>query len=301
MSNSVSYGYLRPHPDTININHIKFVINDEEFDQSSKNKPLWDYATPVEINAEINLDRESVLNQCGFDADSSPNEQPALAGLLTWFCTKTKQRGSSAPVAIEGNTCTLRCSIPGELLGGSIQATAHVVLARPGKSRPLAVTATMPGSRLWESDRIEIALEGTASKFAIAPINFKDAGLSPVSAMWKIDISGEMLIPAQAGVRVYLNTHHKLVTRMLESPSSPEAKMWENYLNVEVLNQLLLHTRTLAEDESILDDELFSGSLGESIFVLGQSLFPDQSLSDIAQDPTRIAAVAQAAVFGKEK
>lgn len=301
MSNIVSLGFMPPSEKSIALTQFFYLIDGERFPAESSNRPTWDYETPVRAEAELDVNLRELIRSTGFATYVSDEELPEFKGFISWTSTKTKQRGAGQPQVLKEGKNTFTFEVDGELIGGTLQADVHVVLSKRGFADGDAVVPETLGSRLWVSERVELELEGTASRFTMAPLNFKELGMQPSNAMWRIEMASDLLVPAQAGVRVYINTNHKVALKMLEQPGAPEAKLWSKFLYADVFYQLLMKSQVLSESEEIIDSELFPGSLGESVYLLSCSVFPNEPLDEIALDPTRVAAFAQALAFeGKQ-
>lgn len=72
--------------------------------------------------------------------------------------------------------------------------------------------------------------------------------------------------------------------------------MWHQFLEADVISQLLLHGSKHASDLKDLTAE-DEGSLGESIKSLFDSLFPGQDPESFNERPNALTAAAQALVF----
>lgn len=301
MSNAVSFGYNRPSQDSIEIIDFKVVIDGEAFDSKTEELPTWDYESKVEVFAELDFDFERFTKEAGFISFAADEDLPEYSGLISWSCNKTRQRGASPRQSLHDGKNTLHFELDSLLLGGELQIAINVDLETPGVAYEDLIPPERPGSRLWASYPLRIRLEGDGSQMSITPLDFKETGIRPQMAMWKVQVSPDVLLPVQAGLRILINTAHPTSRRMLEKGSGKEKQMWERYLQTDIVTQLLLRAPSLDEIENLESHSLFSGSLAESIFNLAQALFPEKPYADIANDPATLFATVQAFTFKESK
>lgn len=295
-SRFVSFGYEHPSEDAISVDSVIFSIGEITITDDIESMPAWDYETPIHCKASCSLDLGSFTEQCGFDV-TSRNPRPKFGLQLVWTATKTRQKGHSEVRELLDGSNSVEFTVQGDRLGGTLQVRLEVSLISPGVPVADAVSPEVKGCRIWESDKYELDLEGEGSRFTVAPIDFKKAGIEPSNAMWRFEVANDLLSPAQTGIRAYINVGNKTSLRMLEKPSSAEAKMWKAFLNTEVIIQLLSLSDDVAEQEDLMHSEYYEGSLAESVVLLADILFPGEPLIDISRDATRLNSVAQAYVF----
>lgn len=295
-SRLISLGYEHPELDALTIDSVRFSIGDVELTDDLESMPAWDYETPIHCAASFSVDLREFSKGCGFNT-ASEAPAPRFGVQLVWNATKTKQKGHSPVQELRDGHGATQFKVQGDRLGGTLQVWLEVFLLAPGEPLEGHVAPRIRGSRIWESERFEIDLEGTGSRFTVAPIDFKKAGLEPSGAMWRFEISNELLAPSQNGIRVYVNVGNKTALRMLEKPNSAEAKLWKAFLNAEVIVQLLSLADEVAEQEDLVNSEFYEGSLAESVSLLAEILFPGEPLTDISRDVSRLNAVAQAHIF----
>lgn len=292
-SKRISLGYEYPDDDAISINSCCFVIGDIEITEEIE-IPAWDYETPVSFMMECSVNLLEFAESCGFD---SSQQLPEFEAQLVWYATKTKQKGHSDHAVLKDGTNSLKFTAMGQLLGGSLQVKLQISLSKPGTPLPHHVPPRIKGCRIWESPRYDLDLEGGASRFTVAPIDFKKAGIQPLDAMWRFEITSELLVPAQSGIRAYINTANKTSLKMLNKPNTAESKLWMSFLHADAIAQILSLSSQVAEDESIQESDFFEGSLAESVILLADALFPGEPLEDISRDTSRLLAVAQTHIF----
>ena len=301
MSKAVSFGYQRPSAQCVEVIRLAVLVDDEEFDSETPSFPTWDYESKVSIVAEVDVDLERLAMESGYVSFAAEEDFPVFSLLASWSSNKTKQRGSSPRQVLENGRNVIEHEIDNSLLGGELHSTIQIDLLQPGVAFEDAVVATRPGSRLWASDVLRVRLEGNSAQMPLIPVNFADALIEPQQAMWKIDISRDLLRPVQAGMQVYINTGHPMALRMLEKETGKERNLWNAYLNADIITRMLLHADGLTEIEGLDENPLFPGSLAESILNLAQALFPRTPFEDIPSDPALVFATSQALAFKEVK
>lgn len=297
MSKAVSFGYQRPSVQCIEVIRHAVIVGGEEFDSETTTFPTWDYESNVSIVAEVDVDLERLAKESGYVSFAAEEDFPVFSLLVNWSSNKTKQRGSSPRQVLKNGRNFIETKPNNSLLGGELHSTLQIDLWKPGVAFEDAVVATRPGSRLWASDVLRVRLEGNSAQMPLIPVDFTDARIEPKRAMWKIDISRDLLRPVQAGMQVYINTGHPLALRMLEKESGKERSLWNAYLNTDIITRMLLHADGLTEIEGLEENPLFPGSLAESILNLAQVLFPQTPFEDIPTDPSLVFATSQALAF----
>lgn len=216
MSNAVSFGYNRPSQDSIEIIDFKVVIDGEAFDSKTEELPTWNYESKVEVFAELDFDFERFTKESGFISFAADEDLPEYSGLISWSCNKTRQRGASPRQSLHDGKNTLHIELDSLLLGGELQIAINVDLETPGVAYEDLIPPERPGARLWASYPLRIRLEGDGSQMSITPLDFKETGIRPQLAMWKVQVSPDVLLPVQAGLRILINTAHPTSRRMLE-------------------------------------------------------------------------------------
>lgn len=299
MESGLSFGYPVPSPELVTLRDLHFTYDGTPIhDEESGDEQKWDYQTSVGCHCEIEVDFENFLQEMGIPYD---NYRDVVVGAtLVWSASSTKQRGSTEPIPVCGGINKLSLDLAGKDLGGSLTVEPKIILL--ANSAPLldSITATEPGSILWEGSPTSLQLEGEGARFPIVPIDFSDRGLEPSNAMWRIFFTGGLSAPVQAAMQIYVNTSNKITLRVLNKPTSQESKMWHRFLQIDVLSSLLQYGADHAEElEHISADD--QGSLGESILILYRILLPDESPSNLRDDFSRINAIAQAHVIENEK
>lgn len=298
MSSAISFGYTQPSDDCFHIDKVEFQVGELVFDPATPPELAWDYETPIHARVILDVDFTKLLEESGFS--DVPENRDIFAAHLLWFSSKTKQKGRGKRIILGHGKNEVRFGVPGELLGGSIHVEVAVNLAKPGLAAEGAIVASTRGNRLWSSPIRSLMLEGEGARFTISPINFKDRQLEPADAMWKINIENDLFMPVQSGVRVYLNSGNRTTRAHLDKPDTKESKLWEKFLNAEIISQLLLHSDPSDFDHwHNSEDVLKEGTLGESVDILFNAIFPEAMLEDVQADIPLLFARVQEFVFGQ--
>lgn len=293
MATNLSFGYPVPSDDAFKIESFDFEIDGVPVSNQDDDEPFSYYST---VNCQVSLrtDLSRVLRESGFLTEDFPLVELGVG--LVWFSSATKQRGSDSIEVLRDGLNELSLELSGEILGGDLDV--HIVVFLRNTKLPTGerLAPSENGTILWESPRRSINLEGEGARFTIAPRDFKKTRFEPSNAMWRIVFVAGLLAPAQSAVIVYINTGDKQARAMIEKPNSKESKLWHQFLEIDVISQLLIHGATNAEQlrEITIEDE---GSLGESIKVLFDSLFPDQDPETLLENIPLITATAQSFVM----
>lgn len=276
MTAPVSLGFLQPRADRIATGPwlLSAAGTDEVEDPHSL--PDWDYSTLVRVERRLYVDVQGVLDDCGLREDSE------LRAVLTWHSTWTGLRGAGAAIRITDGGNVLQVAVPGELLGGQLNLEVRLVLGR--KAHRIDELAPLrPGSTLW-SDSTRVRLEGSGTRFPVVPVPFSQTGLAGGRrGLWCLSLEASDLADSALGsIRLYLNSEHQAVQRLLEVPDSPESQMLAAYLQFDVTRQLVLYT--LRNEDLLLDVAYDAGSVGDLMSSLLVRLYPDRDLGTVRGD-----------------
>lgn len=297
MFDTISVGYPTPSSESVSADDARFYINGTPVSDDGKDEP-FSYYSEVTCDLDVDIDLPRVLRESGYP--QALHTEVELAVSLIWFSSATKQRGSSAPKDVVDGINSLSLTLDGTQLGGDLTVHCVIFVKSVPKSSEVTLYPSQIGSIMWQSEKYVLRLEGEGARFTIAPLDFKAVGLTPTDSMWRIEFTGSIVAPAQSAIMVYINSGNKYAMTMLEKPNTRESKLWHAFLETDVITQMLIHGTNNSEELSELteDDE---GSLGESIMILFNSMFPGQAIDSLQQQPTHLAAAAQAFVFRDQK
>lgn len=299
MKSKLSYGYLLPSQNSASLVDFSFSIGDIAVVGSTSDEQPWDYESPVTCHFSINIDKEQILQESGLsDHADKLGDRPLIGIVLSWFSTKTKLRGSSTPRPLSTGINELTLKIDGQLLGGSLIVNATIALLDNITHSSPSLAPRTRGTILWSSDKVVLPLEGSGPRLAMSPINFKKAGINPSDALWLVQISEHLDAPASSAIRILINTSNPITMKMLENPNTPESNNWQKEIETELLTLLINRGASQMETTTVKYEE---GSLGETISVLINALFPFASLSDLSGEPEWVAATVRASVFNRKE
>jgi hypothetical protein len=164
--------------------------------------------------------------------------------------------------------------IPGTLVAGDVHVSTQIVLAHSGE-RSNVVTAHYPGSVLWE-DRVQVSLEGTASRFPMEVVDFRTAHWAPYGAAgWYLSWnSDELHDPLLRNVRLFINKGHLPVVESVQAAQPTlEQNAIRSAIYCDVGRQLI--RGALENDEFVDAPETFmEGSTGRAVLRMLKANFP---------------------------
>lgn len=298
MAGQISLGYLQPSDECIVINEVQYQVGDEIVVNPRRVEEIvWDYETPVMARVKFDVNLRRIIEESGFSYRDENLD--IFKACLRWSSNRTKQKGTGQSLVLRDGENQLEFSVPGERIGGTIHLYLSISLAHSGTPLQGQVVANEVGNRIWERKLPSLPLEGVGSRFSMTAVDFKAEFISPADAMWMIQIENDLFMPAQTGVRVLLNTNHKTTLLHLEKPDTKLAAMWESFMQAEIITQLLLNTdaEDLTHWNEANEDEK-EGTLGESISIIQQAIFPGVILEEIQADIPSVFGKVQAFVFG---
>jgi hypothetical protein len=119
-------------------------------------------------------------------------------------------------------------------------------------SDPLA--ASRPGSILWQ-DEIAISLEGSASRFPVAVLDFAEVIGLANGAAWTLEWSpGDLDQPVLGSVRLLVNRNHGPVVTAVSGGDDPRSLAIASMIQFDVARSFL---RTALRDDALLGGESF--------------------------------------------
>jgi len=228
--------------------------------------PGWDFSSNLAVGVRLQADLAGARSDCGLPADS------ALAALIHWRSSRTNLRGGSPKVELVEGINELHLDLDGGELGGRLELEVRVVLDEGQGDEPLA--PTQPGSILW-SERGSVDLEGQAERFPVELRDFRAAGLRGAGGAWVLHWdSTDPEWSASAAVRLWLNSRHPIVERLIEETPDPIAL---SVLKHDVTRQLI---DVALDNEQLVGQEWGAGTLGAALVERVGAVFPGLSLDD---------------------
>lgn len=289
----LAYPYLRPEPTVVEAEPWALLIGEDEHPVPDAIED-WDYNLDLRLQRGVDIDASAVREQCQLPRDAS------LAIAVIWRATGSGLFGRSAyePLSAAGRSVhRLDVAISGEDVGGTLIVETVLVLAAPvydaGELAPHRA-----GSVLW-SDRVTTRLQGDASQFPIAIVDFGRTSL-PEDAAWHLEISGSLDSAAMGSLLLLVNERNATVAEAFGRAARPRPvdKVVLSAVYADVARTLIEHALTWDEfvDGARFDDETLGAMLMD---VFGQ-LFGGRTILDVrlrGQDaPSLVATEVQSAV-----
>jgi hypothetical protein len=296
MATPVSYGFLRPDPSRVMAGTPAVASGDSEVPVNGTAR-AWDYLTPVRVAWQLRVDLDGIRTDCGL------TERSVLAGIITWHSSWTGLRGGGRSIPLNSGENVLNLELPGEVLGGRLRLEAQVVLAEhdPGAPPP---APQRPGSHLWRAQAL-VVLEGSASRMPTVPVDFGTEYIAGGgNGAWYLDCDTTDLAASAGGaVILYLNTGHRQIREMLDTPSTERSKLIMSGIKYDVTRQLVL---VALHHEQLTDSsDLEAGTLGAMLRGLLRRYFPSRPLhqlrADYEGDPGEFEAELQAKAWTVEQ
>lgn len=216
----------------------------------------WDYATETVIECQVSLDVDRVVKGTRLGSDA----RLSVACLVD--CPSTLRREVSTAVIPDlygdEKVRTLRLPLPVGQFATSITLSRHLVLLDPGDSADEGA-AQRTGSRLAQSERKKVALEGEGGRFPTEGVRFSEIGMG--SSAWLLDLTYEHLDDAFMGsVRLSVNAEHP-AGRIALASEAPSAELVQSVLRHDIVRQLLTRlafdpTINISETRSFEEDSL---------------------------------------------
>lgn len=270
---TTSYGFRTPKDDVVRVRDFDVVANGQSLvnivDGQSHD---WNDSTDVVVSFELEVDWAELTKGCGFSSDPAPE----FSCSLFWKSTGSGLHGSSFPQPIRDGINALSCDLPGALLGEELLLKPTIFLERNPDPRRFRVSATRKSSRIWQT-AIKVRLEGTGSQFPVSKVDFRDLGLEPADALWKLEISENLEAHFSNAVRLYLNTSHPRANEYLKDPNSKNQAEFGNFLRADVSAQLLAFTYN-SDLEDLRRTAEEPGTLAEGLLEVHNTYFPTSSL-----------------------
>lgn len=262
MSQALITPYRTPSPDCVKTREWHD-LNDPMRSRVEDRLVDWAPGTPLGLTRIVRVDVPRVLTECRLPA------QARVALVALGICSTTTIRVASDPVILDrthtaDRESTLSLNLDGYELAGSLVVHTKLVTYERTVRSPIA--PWRPGLTLWD-ESIKVRLEGSGARFPMEVCDFEKTGRSdhPSRAMWRLDWSPDDLSePVLGSMRLYLNSSHPMVSRMLEESDSEAGKITAAMIRYEVGRAMVL---AALEEPSFVDDP---GQFGED--TVGQML-----------------------------
>lgn len=285
----VSLGYQVPNADSVAVEDVTFRVGDQTVNSEFAGTVFWDYETPILAEATVKIDLSSFVSSSGFVHQGEAYDE-RFGIHLWWRSTRTKQQGSGPVQTIKNGSNELSVDIPSVLVGGRLELQIRIFLLESKDPADGFVTAEEKGSRLWESNYFKIPLEGSGSRLTMSTRNFRKSGIDPPTAMWRVEVHKDLLVPVELGLSVFINTDNAASLQMLEKPNSPKSKVYADWLESEIRLAMLIEFLLNQDRKSVDEEEFEEGTLGQAMINLAERCFPRAHILDMPRDPAAILA-----------
>jgi hypothetical protein len=241
--------------------------------------PDWDPQADLSLHRQIRIDCRRARSESRLPGDTP------LALVVDWHSSAAHLAGSAYRHALLDSTeLTVQIKLTGADLGGTLVLKTRLVLAEdvPQPEQAAPFTARHAGEILCE-EKVEVHLEGQASRFPISVIDFPLHGFDE-DARWALDISDDPAVPVTGGIRLYLNrADTELVTAATRTltPLPAQRHLLETMYD-DVARQLVQACLHPSWREAVADAAHEPGSLAESLTILMSNLFHGQPLEAVA-------------------
>lgn len=233
--------------------------------------PDWDYNLDLQVSRIAVVDSATVRRECRLP-DAS-----VISFAAVWRASGTALRGLVDIVPLQAGRApqkiALRGMIPAREAAGALILQSQLLLSRlPTTVPPLA--PRLPGSVLWD-DAVQVALEGSASRFPVEVVDFSAVLWAPVGAGWHLAWNPhDLRLPVSASVTLYINSGHAAVISAVRGASrEPGANAIRSAIYFDV-GRALIHGALRSEEFMEDPDGFPEGTLGRCLRNLLHLTFP---------------------------
>ncbi|MEU4582938.1 hypothetical protein AB0F92_12720 [Kitasatospora aureofaciens] len=256
--------------------------------------PDWDYQMDLRLRRTVRIDQDQARTQAGLPPSA------ALMVAAVWTATGSNLSGPAQHVRLTGSgqaTISLDVLLRGADLGGLLLLDTALVLAeRRGDGRPSSPRRA--GSVLW-SDRASLRLQGDAPQFPMAVIDFARTSF-PDRAAWHLQISGNLESATMGSLLLLVNERNTVVATAFENAGKPRDVDRIVLSAVYADTARIMIEYALSHEEFVESADFPDDSLGATLTVLFNQLFPGRSINDMRlrqqQSPSLFASEVQEAV-----
>lgn len=262
--------------------------------------PDWDFQRNLSLETVVGVDLEVVRASAALPAEAE------LALSVVWSSSGSGLRRLADRVPLQGagtRSAQLSFTVIGRDGGGVLSVETQLVLVR-GLDNPDPTGPRRAGSVLWRDDA-RVRLQGDASQFPMAVVDFKEAGY-PGSAPWYLDIGPNLEAATMGAVVLLVNSATPVVLNALRKAekASYAERLIHSALRQDVVR--LMVERAVADDELTDDSRFEPDTLGRTLLGVLRTYLPGTTLTSLRMthrsDPALLSAKIQHAVglFSKE-
>ena len=262
--------------------------------------PDWDFQRDLSLETVVDVDLDAVR------ASARLPQEAELALSVIWSSTGSGLRRLADQVPLSGGgtrSAQLSFTVVGRDSGGQLSVDTQLFLAK-ALDNPDPTGPRRAGSVLWQH-RAGVRLQGDASQFPMAVVDFKSAGY-PEKAPWYLDIGPNLEAATMGAVVLLVNSSTPIVLNALRR--ADKASYAERLIQSAVQQDIVrLMIERAVTDEELTDTSRFEpDTLGHTLLGLLGTFLPGTSLTALRMtrrtDPALFSAKIQHAVglFSKE-
>lgn len=256
----------------------------------------WDPMTTLRLSRVLTVDTDLLRRECQLAPDS------AFAIVASWRAQTRTRLGDAGEVTELGTTAgraraAVTVEVPGPDAGGRLDLTTRLVLRSPGSSAS-PISPRRIGAVLW-TETHKVALEGNASRFPIAAVDFSTLPRVPDRAAWYVDWDHEDLdAPVLGGLRLLLNTAHpRIIDAVRTASADPASFIVRSMILSDVARHLVraaIDNDRFVESPDVYPAETVGRLLSELIRSVWPDVTPQAVRARALNQPARTEAELQA-------
>lgn len=295
-----AYPYRMAAPESVSMSGWSLKSEDGGAVPLPSSIPDWDFQRDLALETVLGVDLDEVRMSAALPSESE------LALTVVWSASGSgiRRLADQVPVYGTGNrSVQLAFMVAGRNSGGVLTVETQLVLAK-GIENPDPTGPRRAGSILWRHE-VRVRLQGDASQFPMAVVNFKEAGY-PEDAPWYLDISPNLEAATMGAVVLLVNSNAPAALNALRraDKASYAERLIQSALRQDIVRLMVEHA--LSDDE-LTDDSVFEpDTLGHMLLGLIRTYLPGATLASLRtlrrSDPALLSARVQHAVglFKKE-
>ncbi|MFF4650555.1 hypothetical protein [Streptomyces sp. NPDC001380] len=298
--NRRAYPYRRPRADTVTTEGWILGTEDGRGVPLPPSVPDWDYQRDLELECTVEVDLDEVRRTGALPPEAE------LALTVVWSSSGSGLRVLAVRQPLEGagtRSVHLDFTVPGRDAGGVLSVDTRLVLAR-SLDNPDPTGPRRAGSILWQwGDRVH--LQGDASQFPMAVLDFKEAGY-PEDAPWYLDVGSNPESATMGALLLLVNSRSPLVMEAVRKAdkAGQAERLIHSALRHDVVRLLIEHA---VDNDDVHDDSEFDpDTLGHLLLGVVRNHLPDTPLASLRNmhrgESSMFSARIQSAVglFAKE-
>lgn len=206
----------------------------------------WDPDLTLRLNRTVVVDVNAVLASTGIVSA----DQLAIAAV--WKSDRTRLRGPGMSVPLGGRNGEVRLSlsldVPGYLAGGTLEIRT-VLIRTEGDGKESPTVARRAGAVLW-SERVSVALEGSAARFPVTVLDFWEVPGLAGDAPWALEWSPRDLDqPVLGAMRLLVNSGLPRVVQAISGSDDAEGRLITSMMRFDTARSLV--HGALSEEEFV--------------------------------------------------